>query len=112
MIRRLHPLALLAALAACATTQQSGELVWIEVTGSESCAAATEQGRFAIPTDEAAFLTHLRQLSRRSQGAIIGWEGDPPAYRCWTAAMFIIQRAGFRRLGFISAEPTPVAPVS
>ncbi len=96
---------LLLALTACATTPRGGqpaELVWISVSGDQACSVEVEGRRFALPGQQSSLAAHLRRLARSSQGAVIGGADEQPALRCWVAAMFVAQRAGFPRLGFVS----------
>ncbi len=96
---------LLLALAACATTPRQGqpaELVWISVSGDEACSVEVEGRHFELPDKQNSLAAHLKRLARSTQGAVIGGADEPPALRCWVAAMFVAQRAGFTRLGFVS----------
>jgi hypothetical protein len=97
--------AALALLHGCATTPPPSpdELVWIGVTGDDRCIVKVESRRFTLPRGEARLRAHLEGLAGRSQGALMGGEDEAPSYRCWTFALFVVQRVGFRRLGFVSA---------
>ncbi len=98
--------AALALLHGCATTTTSpDDLVWIGVTGDDPCIVNVENRRFTLPAGEARLTAHLESLTGRSQGALMGGENEAPTYRCWTFALFVVQRVGFARLGFVSAPP-------
>jgi hypothetical protein len=100
--------AALALLPGCATTPTSpDDLVWIGVTGDDPCIVNVERRRFRLPTEEARLTAHLKSLTGRSQGALMGGEDRAPSYRCWTFALFVVQRVGFSRLGFVSAPSHP-----
>jgi hypothetical protein len=104
MIRAAAVLLLLP-LGACATTQrpsEPAELVWISVSGDEACSVEVEGRHFPLPSSQRSLDAHLKRLARSSQGAVLGGADDQPALRCWVAAMFVAQRAGFVRLGFVS----------
>lgn len=99
--------AALALLPGCATTPPTSpdDLVWIGVTGDDRCIVNVERRRFRLPAGEARLTAHLKGLTGRSQGALMGGEDKAPSYRCWTFALFVVQRVGFKRLGFVSAPP-------
>ena len=101
--------AALALLHGCATTTPTtpDDLVWIGVTGDDPCIVNVETRRFTLPRGEARLTAHLQSLAGRSQGALMGGEDDLPSYRCWTFALYVVQRIGFMRLGFVSAPPQP-----
>jgi hypothetical protein len=94
-----------ALLYGCATTPPTSpdDLVWIGVTGDDPCVVKVEKRRFTLPSGEARLTAHLKTLTGRSQGALMGGEDRAPSYRCWTFALFVVQRVGFNRLGFVSA---------
>jgi hypothetical protein len=93
----------------CATTTPitPDDLVWIGVTGDERCIVNVERRRFTLPAGEAKLAAHLKSLTGRSQGALIGGEDEAPSYRCWTFALFVVQRVGFKQLGLVAAPPAP-----
>ncbi len=97
--------AALALLGGCATTPSAEDLVWIGVTGDDTCTVNVESRSFSLPAGEARLAAHLERLAGRSQGALMGGEDEAPSYRCWTFALFVVQRVGFKRLGFVSAPP-------
>ena len=97
--------AAIALLHGCATTTSPDDLVWIGVTGDDPCIVNVESRPFTLPAGEARLTAHLQRLTARSQGALMGGEDEAPSYRCWTFALFVVQRVGFKRLGFVSAPP-------
>lgn len=110
MTRFSFAAALFLMLAACATPERK-DLVWIGVSGDRGCMVEVEGKRFPLPAGEARLQSLLARLARSAQGAVLGGESAPPGLRCWAAAMFVVQHAGFARLGFISPpeEEQPVA---
>ena len=63
---------------------------------------------FALPSDEPALLMALRRQAAMSPAARVDGDITIP-YKCFGYAVYVAQRAGFKRVGFI-AEPPPPPP--
>jgi hypothetical protein len=100
---RLLILAAALLLAGCATRSRT-HLVWIDLGGSGSsapCTVSLDERPFTLPADEAALAAQSARLAARYPGALIsGTEGLSLA--CYRTSMAVIDRAGFRRVGFVS----------
>jgi hypothetical protein len=87
-------------LGGCATRSRN-HLVWIDLGGSGPCTVRVDKRPFTLPADEAALAAQSTRLAARYPGALIsGSEGLSLA--CYRTAMAVIDRAGFRRVGFVS----------
>ena len=97
--RRLAPL--LALLVAGCATPARDRLVWISLGGSGPCTVEIDRRRFSLPADEAALAAESRRLAAARGGALIS--GAPGlSFACYRTAMAVLDRAGFRRTGFVS----------
>lgn len=87
-------------LSGCATSAGT-HLVWIALGGSGPCTVSLDRRPFTLPADEAALTAASARLASRYPGALVsGAEGLSLA--CYRTAMTVIDRAGFRRVGFVS----------
>lgn len=112
-MRTLFLLALLAALAGCATAPGREGLSYIDVSGASDCTVSVEDRPFVLPAEAASLEAELSRLARSKGGAIVA-AGDPgPGFRCRTAFMLSLRTAGFKRIGFlgypVEEEETPAA---
>jgi hypothetical protein len=89
--------------ASCATPGRT-HLVWIDLGGSGSaspCTVSLDRRPFTLPADEAALAARSARLAARYPGALVSGS-DGLSLACYRTAMAVIDRAGFRRVGFVS----------
>jgi hypothetical protein len=111
--RHLVTALLLVALAGCASTGRGERrLAFVEVSGTTPCTVTAEDRPFELPDHAAPLQAELTRLAGRNAGAIVA-SGDPaPDFRCRTAFMLALRKAGFKRIGFfgppLEDEPPPL----
>ncbi len=95
---------MLGLLAACATTPRD-PLVYLVLAGSGPCTVDVNEQRFTLPGDAAPLAQRMKRLARGAEGALVD-EGEAPlSYVCYRATMAIVRKAGFARLGLVTAAP-------
>ena len=95
-------------LPACASGSQD-DLVWIEVSGDQTCLVQAEGALFTLPGQEMVLKAHLQRLAQQAGGALVGAEPDRTSLACWAAATLATRNVGFRRVGLLAfPEPPPV----
>jgi hypothetical protein len=105
----LLPLLAAAALAGCATTP-GDPLVYLVLAGSGPCTVEVDAQRFTLPGDAAPLAQQLSRAAKRAEGALVDSGEEPLSYACYREAMTIVRRAGFPRLGLITAAPPDPNP--
>ena len=102
--------ALLVALAGCNLTACAPQR---SVTISVGGAGATTAASCFVEVDGIHMsLVNFEASARRWRGREVHLEGDPHTpYRCLGPVLYALQRAGARRIGFISAPPADGEPV-
>jgi hypothetical protein len=86
--------------AGCATSSRT-HLVWIDLGGSGPCTVSLDKRPFTLPADEAALAAASARLAARYPGALISGAAGL-SLACYRTSMAVIDRAGFRRVGFVS----------
>jgi hypothetical protein len=100
----------LAALGACTTVPRE-PLAYLVFAGSDQCAVDVDERRYALPAQAAPLDRALKRLAKSRDGALVD-AGEVLSYACYREAMTIVRRAGFARLGLVTAAPPdPNAPV-
>jgi hypothetical protein len=69
-----------------------------------SCVVSFTDHHFTLPAQEKQLLVALRQQVRSSMDAFVTGGPEIP-YKCFGYAIFVAQRAGFARPGFIAEPP-------
>jgi hypothetical protein len=108
--RSLLPLAALAALIGCVTTPRE-PLTYLVLAGSGPCTVDVDEQRFTLPADGAPLAARLRQTAKRVEGALVDAGEEPLSFACYREAMALIKKAGFPRLGLVTAAPPDPAQV-
>jgi len=84
--------------------QESGALrLRVQFTEPDTCKIEVEGKSFSLPKDEDALLVALKSRSSKGRRISVGGGTEIP-YRCIGHAIYLAQRAGFEKVGFI-AEP-------
>ena len=111
-MRRLLIVLLLAALGACTQQHVSGETaqptrIVIGFQPPDTCSMVIGGKTYFPETDGAATAAALkRELALHPNAQLVGFTSIP--YKCVGGAIVELQRAGFKKIGFIS-EPPPVS---
>ncbi|HYI39718.1 MAG TPA: hypothetical protein VE053_05290 [Allosphingosinicella sp.] len=102
------PIVFLAACASPGRGYRESEIVVIRLALDPpgACRASLGGRDFALPANEAAFLAALRSRAKASPDAIVT-AGETTPYDCFGHTVFLAERAGFRRVGFIAEPPPP-----
>ena len=104
MKARAFPIMLLLSVSGCAGMSGGSRLAFVEVSGASSCTVSAEDRPFRLPDQAAPLQAELVRLAGRNAGAIVA-SGDPaPDFRCRTAFMLALRKAGFKRIGFVGLE--------
>ena len=74
----------------------------------QTCRVTVDGKNFTLPSNESALLAALKKQSARFREARVDGDVTTP-FKCFGHAIFVAQRAGFKRVGFI-AEPLPAKP--
>ena len=70
----------------------------------DRCRVTVEGQSYALPADELALLTALKPQAALHPAARVDGNVAIP-YKCFGHAVFVAQRAGFKRVGFIAEPP-------
>lgn len=115
-MKRLHGLALIplsAALAACELSSAYGAassapplVLNLASRPPGSCSVHFAGHSFALPEQAAALQEALIQQRLRTSGAAVAGDETIP-YKCFGHALYVAQRAGFERVGFVAEPPRP-----
>jgi hypothetical protein len=73
-------------------------------TPPSSCVVSFAERHFDLPAQERQLLVALRRQAGSSPSAMVSGGPDVP-FKCFGYAVFVAQRAGFVRVGFV-AEPS------
>lgn len=98
---RVPALIVILLLTGCATAGREGRLAFIDVSGAEGCTVRAQNRPFALPAGAALLEAHLAKLAAAHAGAIVATAQPLPPFRCRTAFMLSLRKAGFRRIGFL-----------
>ncbi len=102
--RLLLPLAALLALAACATTPRD-PLVYLLFAGSGPCTVDVNEKRYVVPDQAEPLMRAMSRLAKGAEGAVVDSGAEPLSYACYRQAMTLVRKAGFARLGLVTAAP-------
>jgi hypothetical protein len=97
-----HAALLFALLAAGCTAPPRDQLAWISLGGSGPCTVDIGKRRFTLPADEGALSSESRRVAGTRAGALVAASPQGLSFDCYRTAMAVIDRAGFRRMGFVS----------
>jgi len=98
---RRAALLLVLLLAGCATPARN-RLVWISLGGSGPCTVDVAERRFTLPDDEAVLADASTRLAATRGGALVAAAPQGLSFACYRSAMAVLDRAGFRRIGYVS----------
>lgn len=73
-----------------------------------TCRVSLEGQYFEVPRDQERLETALRAVAERRAAAVIEPRDGDVSYRCLGSVIFLAQKAGIVRVGFVS-EPPAVA---
>ncbi|QAY78982.1 hypothetical protein ETR14_22415 [Sphingosinicella sp. BN140058] len=92
-----------AALAAAKRADQRQLPMAVRFNPPSACEIRFADQVFSLPDDEDRMIEALRELRKSWRSVTVSGDGNTP-YRCIGHAVFVAQRAGFRKGGF-TAEP-------
>ena len=92
---------------------QSGEraeqrlaVIEVAIEAPDGCRVSIDGTSFSLPKEEKALLARLMLKAKSFPDADIKKDVSVP-YKCVGGAIFLAQRAGFQRVGFIAEPPPP-----
>ena len=71
----------------------------------ENCQADAAGRRFTLPAEERQFSRYLRGFRASSSQVMVMPATQDITYRCFSTTLFLTQRAGFSKVGFVAEPP-------
>lgn len=114
----LGVLSLSVTLASCQLAQRQGyavpstskiTVIKLAYEPPETCRVTVDGQSFTLPSDEPELTAALKLQATRYRTARVDAVMTIP-YKCVGYAVFVAQRAGFKRASFIAAPPPPTKP--
>ena len=97
-------IAALAILGGCATVARE-PLVYVVLAGSGPCTVDLNEKRFTLPAEAEPLGRALTRVAKNAEGALIDSGEEPLSFACYREGMALVRKAGFARLGLITAAP-------
>ena len=80
-------------------------LAYLVLAGSGPCTVNLDDKRFVLPAQAEPLSRAMARVAKRAEGALVDAGEEPLSYACYREAMALVRKAGFAKLGLVTAAP-------